>query len=224
MRLLASVFLMFLSIGNLKADVVIGNSLAANGSGGFSANSGTVYALNFSTPASGSWKLDKITLFGDTDPLVGVANQTFSNNGQGALTFQLLSGGGISLGLTDTVVLGSTRYNSSSQITVDFTTGGASSISNFIMNQGTQYQLKMSYSVVNFTGQNVGTTPTSSNGFTSIDWQTVTRTGLSTTSPFQFQLNGTAVPEPGTLLLGAIAAASSGTGFWWKRRRKHLKK
>ena len=96
MRLLTSVFLIFFSIGTLKADVVIGNSLAASGSGGFSANAGTVYALDFSTPASGNWKLDNITLFGS-----GVSGLTFSNNGLGALTFQLLSGGGSSLGLTD---------------------------------------------------------------------------------------------------------------------------
>ena len=75
MRLLTSVFLIFFSIGTLKADVVIGNSLAASGSGGFSANAGTVYALDFSTPASGNWKLDNITLFGS-----GVSGLTFSNN------------------------------------------------------------------------------------------------------------------------------------------------
>jgi hypothetical protein len=28
------------------------------------------------------------------------------------------------------------------------------------------------------------------------------------------------VPEPGTLLLGGIAAACSGTGVWWKRRKR----
>ncbi len=29
-----------------------------------------------------------------------------------------------------------------------------------------------------------------------------------------------AVPEPGTLLLGSLAAVSSGAGVWWKRRKK----
>jgi hypothetical protein len=29
-----------------------------------------------------------------------------------------------------------------------------------------------------------------------------------------------AVPEPGTLLLGGIGAACSGTGVWWKRRKR----
>ena len=30
----------------------------------------------------------------------------------------------------------------------------------------------------------------------------------------------TAVPEPGTLLLGAIAAACGGGGLWWRRKQK----
>ena len=30
----------------------------------------------------------------------------------------------------------------------------------------------------------------------------------------------TVVPEPGTLLLGAIAAACGGGGLWWRRKRK----
>ncbi len=37
---------------------------------------------------------------------------------------------------------------------------------------------------------------------------------------FAFALETTAVPEPGTLILGGIAAVSGGAGVWWKRRRK----
>jgi hypothetical protein len=33
-------------------------------------------------------------------------------------------------------------------------------------------------------------------------------------------LGVSAVPEPGTLLLGGIAAACGGTGVWWKRRKR----
>lgn len=36
----------------------------------------------------------------------------------------------------------------------------------------------------------------------------------------RFELSTTAVPEPGTLLLGGIAAACGGSGVWWKRRRR----
>jgi len=34
------------------------------------------------------------------------------------------------------------------------------------------------------------------------------------------QLDATAVPEPGTLLLGGIAAVSGGAGVWWRRKKK----
>ena len=39
----------------------------------------------------------------------------------------------------------------------------------------------------------------------------------------RFQLSTTAVPEPGTFLLGSIAAACGG-GAWWRRRRNFLEK
>jgi len=43
----------------------------------------------------------------------------------------------------------------------------------------------------------------------------ITATGASAT------LNiGVAVPEPGTLLLGGIAACSGAAGAWWKRRKR----
>ena len=48
-------------------------------------------------------------------------------------------------------------------------------------------------------------------------------TGGATTGPTsgEFQLSATAaVPEPGTLLLGGIAALTGGTGVWWKCRKK----
>lgn len=36
----------------------------------------------------------------------------------------------------------------------------------------------------------------------------------------RFQMYGSAVPEPGTMLLGGFAAMAGGAGVWWKRRRK----
>ncbi len=59
--------------------------------------------------------------------------------------------------------------------------------------------------------------------------------GPGTTSVFSASTDGTtwanpssainlggqiSVPEPGTLLLGGIAAACGGTGVWWKRRKR----
>jgi hypothetical protein len=54
---------------------------------------------------------------------------------------------------------------------------------------------------------------------------------LAANTNFQYNINssvggtagfsfGVAVPEPGTLLLGGIAAACGGTGVWFKRRKK----
>ena len=43
--------------------------------------------------------------------------------------------------------------------------------------------------------------------------------GGTPTSFARFEVIG-AVPEPGTLLLGGIAAVTGGTGVWWKRRKK----
>jgi hypothetical protein len=39
----------------------------------------------------------------------------------------------------------------------------------------------------------------------------------------RFELSTTAVPEPGTFLLGSIAAACGGAA-WWRRRRNLLEK
>lgn len=52
---------------------------------------------------------------------------------------------------------------------------------------------------------------------------TFAKTGYTLTgyngANIQFEMT-TAVPEPGTLILGGIAAACGGTGVWWKRRRR----
>lgn len=52
---------------------------------------------------------------------------------------------------------------------------------------------------------------------------TYNATGYSLTTydgaNIKFELSTTAVPEPGTLILGSIAAACGGGGVWWRRRK-----
>ena len=76
---------------------------------------------------------------------------------------------------------------------------------------GTNYTLAMT--IVNgLSLQGVGTISAGS-GFTYDSGSTG-----SNAPSYGFQIN--AVPEPGTLLLGGIAALTGGGGVWWKRRRK----
>ncbi len=49
-------------------------------------------------------------------------------------------------------------------------------------------------------------------------WSFVTTAPQASSQNIAFAL--TAVPEPGTLLLGGIAAACGGGGVWWRRKRK----
>jgi hypothetical protein len=66
----------------------------------------------------------------------------------------------------------------------------------------------------NFNSNPNGTT-TGAYGFSN-----ATQTAVSTGQFLTYQLS--AVPEPGTMLLGGIAAACGGAGAWWKRRKRPL--
>lgn len=67
-----------------------------------------------------------------------------------------------------------------------------------------------------------GTVDDLSGGYEFPSLGTVTSTELGG-SPFSnnmyTQLSAVAVPEPGTLILGGIAAVSGGAGAWWRRRK-----
>ena len=59
-----------------------------------------------------------------------------------------------------------------------------------------------------------------SNGTTPGDYgfSSATQTAVTGSEYLTYQLS--AVPEPGTMLLGGIAAACGGAGAWWKRRKR----
>ena len=75
------------------------------------------------------------------------------------------------------------------------------------------------FKLVSTTGGGIANWASTTNSVTAnLGW-----TGGATTRPTdgQYELSATAaVPEPGTLLLGGIAALTGGTGVWWKRRKK----
>lgn len=50
-------------------------------------------------------------------------------------------------------------------------------------------------------------------------FSSATQDPISGTQYLTYQLSA-AVPEPGTMLLGGIAAACGGVGTWWKRRKR----
>jgi hypothetical protein len=68
-------------------------------------------------------------------------------------------------------------------------------------------------------GYNYNSTPTNTTN-SAYGFSNATQTAVSTGQFLTYQLS--AVPEPGTMLLGGIAAACGGAGAWWKRRKRPL--
>jgi hypothetical protein len=84
------------------------------------------------------------------------------------------------------------------------------------LGQSTLSPTSLVFQITGMTGGN-----TSQTAINTANTQTVTgswNNSYSNGSGVLFEI--TAVPEPGTLLLGGIAAACGGTGVWWKRRKR----
>ncbi len=200
--------------GFAKTDVVI-NSSAQSGNAWVSA-SGDGYKYTFTTGDASQansttgnfWGLTSLKLFGTNNYNNGnwtvsllnstggsIASQNFTSatsNGSGETTFSF-SGS-----------MASTLLNSTTQYSIQAVyTGGATS-------GFAEINLIDSNSVVFDSSQPVAAR------FSNYSQATVG----SAAAVGQFQLNASAVPEPGTLLLGGIAAACGGTGVWWKRRKR----
>jgi hypothetical protein len=114
------------------------------------------------------------------------------------------------------------KINNGSEITWNGTVniGTASQLIDFDISSLGQSSLSATTFSFLITGVTGDTTQTAINT-TSVAGQTVTgawNNSYSNNSGVLFQLS--AVPEPGTLLLGGIAAACGGTGVWWKRRKR----
>lgn len=75
----------------------------------------------------------------------------------------------------------------------------------------------MYFWLANDSSNSIGLTTYSTAGTRTGAWTTSQQTVANNTP---FTIDATAVPEPGTFLLGGFAAMSGGAGVWWKRRKK----
>jgi|688.fasta_scaffold04598_1 hypothetical protein len=188
--------------GAAQADVVV----IENAGGSGSSTAGNHFDIEW-TQATTSAKFSTFKLFGYTGSAYNVQFDLFRNTGSGStyIANELISG------------------------TNDFTFTGQ--ISNASLTAGTYLlritglgdppvnpedprppdEIKAGY---NFNSNPNGTT-TGAYGFSN-----ATQTAVSTGQFLTYQLS--AVPEPGTMLLGGIAAACGGAGAWWKRRKRPL--
>jgi hypothetical protein len=66
-------------------------------------------------------------------------------------------------------------------------------------------------------GYNYNSTPTNTTN-SAYGFSSATQSAVTGSEYLTYQLS--AVPEPGTMLLGGIAAACGGAGAWWKRRKR----
>ena len=189
--------------GICKADVVVsqGAGVTTNtfGTGGILK---ILFTTSSSSAGSGGWNLSSINFYSSSD------------ENKGSFTFGLRDSVGASIGTgttADIIVAGGVSTNS-------FT-----SFANTELSANTAYQVWVTANGVdaesNFFTDGDGSFASAAVPST---WTSLSATGGTASGDFRFSLNGAAVPEPGTLLLGGIAAMCGSGGVWWKRRRKNV--
>lgn len=197
---LVAFILFLLAVQNINADIVVQNG---PGAGTTSINSGDTYRINFQTstsPTNAGWSVTSIKFFGTASTSLGTYE------------FSLRDGFNALIGTATSAAI---VFNSSGEADVAF-----SSFSSQVLNDGTVYKI-----FVNNTSGLSGTFSSGSGTLASNTtpvWTNLSQTGAQAANGVRFELNGSAVPEPGTLLLASLAAASGGCGVWWRRRRKKV--
>ncbi len=188
------------AVQRIHADIVVQN---ASGGGSTSINSGDIYRINFQTstsPINAGWYVTSLKVYG-----------TASSN-LGTYEFSLRDASNALIGTATNAAI---VFNSSGEADIAFST-----FSSQVLADGTSYKIFVN----NISG--LSGTFTSGSGTLSSNaapaWTSLSQTGAQATSGIRFELNGSAVPEPGTLVLASLAAASGGCGVWWKRRRKKV--
>jgi hypothetical protein len=205
-------------------DPVYTSGTTANQYAGFS------FLTTGSSAANGQWALNnlKFNLKADTTGSTILNNYTlrlFEITGSSTLSSQLYSKSSGAVG--QTISSTGTGDEFSLNLTGDFGTTGPSGTG---LLAGTNYYMSFDF---NFTGNAdvwiQGLDPSNANYNTTIWTPTgsystqnsanTLNQGLNASVPYAYALEAVAVPEPGTLLLGGIAAVG-GAGGWWARRRK----
>jgi len=180
--------------GLSKADVVVldNSSLSAN-------NNTAEFKITFTAAQN----------FAAGQALSGIrvfSNQTSGGGSPAQVQWQLKDNAGTTL---KTDIISASVSGSSGAYIYDFT---FANITNEALSSGSVYQL---YSSIDSAAQL---------------WQrsssaTISNTSFITSASYNSAANNyaftlSAVPEPGTLLLGGIAACSGAAGAWWKRRKR----
>ena len=198
-------FLAFSSLA--KADVVITSVNDSSGSA-IVAAPGEGFQYNFTTgdawAGSGStgpyWRIDSLTLFASN-----------ANTNTGDWTVSILSG---------STTLNSQNFTNATTDINKLLIFNLTSMTSTLLNSNSAYSIKVIETANPFdVFEKLGAITTPTTGST--QFSSVSGAGVGTTATAaRFELAASAVPEPGTLLLGGIAAACGGTGVWWKRRKR----
>ena len=211
-----------------------------NTNNAFYNSAGITFDVNGSSAGTGRWALQSIQFeIGGTGGGVSLSGGRVSlwkNNGSGTYNFQgsqTLTGYTYSAGAGATTAATFTLAADNAFGTVGNLNSGLEAgnyllgIDNLTFNSGTSADgyFVASNAASNTTGRwgpavsYWGSESDGSGGFNFPANGSISTLGTSFSNNFYVQLNGAAVPEPGTLILGGIAAVSGGAGAWWRRRK-----
>ena len=185
--------------GVARGEVVITNLASETGTRTGNTSSGQ---FDFSGPSGATLSSIQFKLFNSGSNLTAGTDFFFKVSFSGQSINYITPGASLNAGATSSFTLDLTPFNyttnGSNQVLAVFFTDGNGSSPNSI-------------NTLQFTTSS--SAPTATSG-----WSFVATSPTASGQNISFALS--AVPEPGTLLLGGFAAACGGGGVWWRRKRK----